>query len=847
MTTTLHDGRLRCKICEELIIAEILGGHSKLCRRLNASSKNVKQLNRLLIHYLEQECMDPRVVMCGKAAVDVLGTSLASPQKLDHIVSVLKSLDVENEEDDGNVNEQVLERDVVDTDVLQQLIDDKTKLVKELIKISFEMDSLSLTHATSTSSSSSSSSSSSYSSFSSSFLSTSTSSLKLPSTESHDTSHKAKATNSTTATISTTAASTTPSLNSPPIGLRRTYSTTHVTDLGIRNTATREPTRIADFQIIKPISKGAFGAVYLVRKKKTGDLFAVKVINKIEMMSTKPKQAETVIQTCVQTSLNTTSKPMVSRDAAREKSILSRLDNPFVVPLIYSFQSMSNLFLVMPFMPGGDLMSLLRQVGSLDISVVKQYSSEIVLAVKYLHEQHVVHRDLKPDNVLIGKDGHIQLTDFGLSEEGVLRRAKDGNGVAVGGRNSGDSSTWSGSGSGSSCSSGSRTGESFELFHVEEDVAIAIRGTPDYLAPELLLQTFRASGPAVDWWALGVMMYEMFHGDTPFKEPIATTNKIEEQNPSPKLTVQDVFANIRNFKTLRISKPTFVEELLLMSQDDSTTSANTGAEDAVDIISKLLQVDSKKRYGARLIMQHSFFQHLDWTSIREKAPPFVPTLTSEVSTEYFESRNLQDLSDLLKDEEVVLEEDEDESEERETKVKNKDGGDVNTTDLSNDINTDKRSSISLSMTTAPSVHSVTSSSLKIDKESKTLTGSLLKTDNLLKTNSLFMTQRGRDGIAELAMSTAPVGLFRNASDGVTGTTADQLRRLEKTATATESTSPRLHQRKSNPNLSLHKKKRTQSESFDFMNESQLAEMNRKQLLAYEQVVLLRGERRKSME
>ena len=320
----------------------------------------------------------------------------------------------------------------------------------------------------------------------------------------------------------------------------------------------KQTTRISDFQILKPISKGAFGSVYLVRKKKTGDLFAVKVINKIEMMATKPKQANLVTQnagTIVSTqeknegekgakgtSATTT---IIPRDATREKNILSRLNNPFVVSLIYSFQSRLNLFLVMPFMPGGDLHSLLRGVGVLEEDVCRQYSSEIVLALKYLHEQKVVHRDLKPDNCLIDPQGHIKLTDFGLSEEGVLKRKKrkrkggktkrksnrrGSNGSSGGsqakeeyeysGRDSGLSASSAGSddevgrlprssslttgghsaSSASSASSSSSAGSSSSIEQwlnwedVDEDVAVAIRGTPDYLAPELLVESARGRG-----------------------------------------------------------------------------------------------------------------------------------------------------------------------------------------------------------------------------------------------------------------------------------------------------------------------------------------------------------------
>ena len=229
-------------------------------------------------------------------------------------------------------------------------------------------------------------------------------------------------------------------------------------------------TKISDFQILKPISRGAFGAVYLVRKKVTGDLYAVKVINKIEMMQARPKQVQglqladlqrkrssvpvedpsssagtddrkqgdgTTQQQQIDAPLPSAAKGKTEsvvkshiaiavkiRDAARERNIMSRLHNPFVVPLVFSFQSSRNLFLVMPFMPGGDLHSLLKNLGCLEEHICCQYASEIVLALRYLHQKGVIHRDLKPDNCLIDHQGHIKLTDFGLSEQAVTRRTR---------------------------------------------------------------------------------------------------------------------------------------------------------------------------------------------------------------------------------------------------------------------------------------------------------------------------------------------------------------------------------------------------------------------------------------
>jgi tRNA A-37 threonylcarbamoyl transferase component Bud32 len=153
---------------------------------------------------------------------------------------------------------------------------------------------------------------------------------------------------------------------------------------------------IQDFQLLKPISKGAFGKVYVARKKTTMDLYAIKVIRKSDMI--KKNMVDAVLT---------------------EKFALSILDNPYVVKLYYSFQNAKYLFLVMEFLVGGDLASLLYVLGSLDEGLAAFYAAEIALALEYLHGHNIIHRDLKPDNMLITSKGHLKLTDFGLSRVNV--------------------------------------------------------------------------------------------------------------------------------------------------------------------------------------------------------------------------------------------------------------------------------------------------------------------------------------------------------------------------------------------------------------------------------------------
>ncbi len=155
---------------------------------------------------------------------------------------------------------------------------------------------------------------------------------------------------------------------------------------------------INDFILVKALSSGAYGKVILARKKNTDDFFAIKVLDKQKMME------KNVVEYVI-----------------NEKNILSQMSNEFIVRGVYTFQSKKFLYMVMEFMKGGDLSSLLEQVGSFDEDTAKYYLAQIVLALEYLHSKGVIHRDLKPDNILIDSEGRIKLTDFGLSEAGIKK------------------------------------------------------------------------------------------------------------------------------------------------------------------------------------------------------------------------------------------------------------------------------------------------------------------------------------------------------------------------------------------------------------------------------------------
>ena len=162
------------------------------------------------------------------------------------------------------------------------------------------------------------------------------------------------------------------------------------------------PPSIKDFEIIKPISKGAFGSVYLSKKKSTGDYFAIKVLKKADMVA----------------------KNQVTNVKAERAIMMWQGESDFVAKLYWTFSSKDYLYLVMEYLNGGDCASLIKVLGGLPEDWAKKYLGEVILGVEHLHNRSIVHRDLKPDNLLIDQKGHLKLTDFGLSRMGLIGRQK---------------------------------------------------------------------------------------------------------------------------------------------------------------------------------------------------------------------------------------------------------------------------------------------------------------------------------------------------------------------------------------------------------------------------------------
>ncbi|KAF7220624.1 transcript variant X2 [Nothobranchius furzeri] len=313
-----------------------------------------------------------------------------------------------------------------------------------------------------------------------------------------------------------------------------------------------KPPGEADFQTIKLISNGAYGAVYLVRHLETHQRFAMKKINKQNL----------ILRNQIQ-------------QAFVERDILTFAENPFVVSMFCSFETRRHLCMVMEYVEGGDCATLLKNIGALPVEMARMYFAETVLALEYLHNYGIVHRDLKPDNLLITSMGHIKLTDFGLSKIGLM----------------------------------SLTTNLYEG-HIEKDTREfldkQVCGTPEYIAPEVILR--QGYGKPVDWWAMGIILYEFLVGCVPFFGD----------------TPEELFGQV------------ITDDIVWPEGDDALPV------DAQHLISSLLQTNPLVRLGtggAFEVKQHSFFTAVDWNSLLRQKAEFIPHLESEEDTSYFDTRS----------------------------------------------------------------------------------------------------------------------------------------------------------------------------------------------------------------
>ncbi|KAI3425001.1 hypothetical protein D9Q98_008382 [Chlorella vulgaris] len=292
-----------------------------------------------------------------------------------------------------------------------------------------------------------------------------------------------------------------------------------------------------DFEMLRVVGQGAFGKVFQVRKRDTGEIFAMKVMRKDRVLERDHREY-----------------------IKAERDVLTAVVHPYIVTLRYSFQTPKKLYLVLDFINGGHLFFQLYRQGTFNEPLARLYAAEIVLAIAHLHSLGFVHRDLKPENVLLDGDGHVRITDFGLAK-----------------------------------------GNMSDSEHQRTNSFI---GTMEYMAPEIIAG--RGHGKAVDWWSVGVLLFEMLCGMPPFRA------KGRQQ-------LQKLIT------TAKFKLPSYL------------------SSDVQNLVKGLLQKDASRRLGygpsgSADVMRHAFFKTVDWKKLelRQVPCPFKPTIKSNESIENFD-------------------------------------------------------------------------------------------------------------------------------------------------------------------------------------------------------------------
>ncbi|CDR45935.1 CYFA0S20e02036g1_1 [Cyberlindnera fabianii] len=239
-----------------------------------------------------------------------------------------------------------------------------------------------------------------------------------------------------------------------PGSLHPSSSSVSISRLPQKSPVSKGKYGLQDFQVLRSLGTGSFGRVHLSRSIHNGRYYALKVLKKERVV--KMKQVE---------------------HTNDERRMLALVEHPFIIRMWGTFQDSFAVFMVMDYVEGGELFTLLRKSQRFPNPVAKFYAAEVCLALEYLHAHTIIYRDLKPENILLDRNGHIKLTDFGFAKE-------------------------------------------------VRDVTYTLCGTPDYIAPEVVAT--KPYNKSVDWWSFGILIFEMLAGYTPFYDtsPMKTYENI---------------------------------------------------------------------------------------------------------------------------------------------------------------------------------------------------------------------------------------------------------------------------------------------------------------------------------
>eukprot|EP00672_Neobodo_designis_P026738 CAMPEP_0174850800 /NCGR_PEP_ID=MMETSP1114-20130205/21144_1 /TAXON_ID=312471 /ORGANISM="Neobodo designis, Strain CCAP 1951/1" /LENGTH=416 /DNA_ID=CAMNT_0016085287 /DNA_START=30 /DNA_END=1280 /DNA_ORIENTATION=+ len=322
-----------------------------------------------------------------------------------------------------------------------------------------------------------------------------------------------------------------------------------------------KPMRLEDFEIVKIIGRGAFGDVFIGRRRdQPSEVYAIKSMRKADMVR---RQQVFHIR------------------SERDVLAAAAANNPWVVQLHYSFEENDYLVMAMEYMPGGDLMTWLCSEEVFTDKQTRFYMAELCLAVDSVHRMKYVHRDIKPDNILLGADGHIKLSDFGL--------CKSFDDAAQG-----DPDLYA------------RVSEGTDGAEGKPDKRgrfLSVVGSPGYIAPEILLRQPYSTG--CDWWSVGVIMYECLYGCPPF---------YHDDNQQTCYMITHWREHLHFPEARRCRYPV--------------------SNAAVDLMRRLL-TDQDERIGIEGIKAHPYFAGVDWENIRSTRAEFQPQLDGPVDARYF--------------------------------------------------------------------------------------------------------------------------------------------------------------------------------------------------------------------